>query len=443
MEVQLETPGGLVRQLRVRVPAERVAQAVDARLKRVATRAKIPGFRPGKAPFKVIEQQYGDSARMEAVSEIVQQTYPEALGKSGVNPAGMPKIDITAEKPGEPLEYVAQFEVYPEIKLNDMKGLKLEKPVVEVSEADIDKLVLNLRNSRRTLAVVARPAKLEDAVTVDFLGKIDGVAFAGSEGKDVTIELGKGQFLPDMENGIVGHAAGESFTVAVKFPDDYRNESLRGKTADFEMTLKEVKEPQLPAIDAEFLKAHQIAESDGEAGLRAKGRIALEKERDKALQSRLKTQTLDQLLSLNPIEIPQTLIEQEIPRLRDEAIARMNLAKIPDDKKRELLPDALFSANAQKRVALGLIISEVIKTREIKLDAERVEKALNELSADYEQPEQVKQFYRGRQDLMQGLRAMVLEDQVVASLTEGAAITEVPMSLDDLLKPPAASPASA
>ena len=443
MEVQLETPGGLLRQLRVRIPAERVAKAVDARLKRVAARAKVPGFRPGKAPFKVIEQQYGDSARMEAVSDIVQQTYPEALGKSGVNPAGMPKIDITAEKPGEPLEYVAQFEVYPEIKLADMKGLKLEKPVVEVSESDIDKLILNLRNSRRSLATVARAAQLEDAVTVDFLGKIDGEAFAGSEGKDVTIELGKGQFLPDLENGIVGHTAGESFSVPVKFPDDYRNEFLRGKTADFGMTLKEVKEPQLPAIDAEFLKAHQVEESAGEAGLRAKGRTALEKEREKALQSRLKSQTLDQLLSANPIEIPQTLIEQEIPRLREEAIARMNLAKIPDDKKRELLPDAIFTQNAHKRVALGLLIGEVIKTKEIKLDTERVETTLSELAADYEQPEQVKQFYRGRQDLMQGLRAMVLEDQVVATLIEGAAMTDVPMSLDDLLKPPAATPASA
>ena len=442
MEVQLETPGGLLRQLRVRIPAERVAKAVDARLKRVAARAKVPGFRPGKAPFKVIEQQYGDSARMEAVSDIVQQTYPEALGKSGVNPAGMPKIDITAEKPGEPLEYVAQFEVYPEIKLSDMKGLKLEKPVVEVRESDIDKLILNLRNSRRNLVTVTRAAKLEDAVTVDFLGKIDGVAFAGSEGKDVTIELGKGQFLPDLENGVVGHVAGESFSVPVKFPDDYRNESLRSKTAEFEMTLKEVKEPQLPAIDAEFLKAHQVEESAGEAGLRAKGRTALEKERDKALQSRLKSQTLDQLLSTNPIEIPQTLIEQEIPCLREEAIARMNLAKIPDDKKRELLPDAIFTQNAQKRVALGLLIGEVIKTKDIKLDAERVETTLSELAADYEQPEQVKQFYRGRQDLLQSLRAMVLEDQVVATLIEGAVMTDVPMSLDDLLKPPAAAPAS-
>jgi trigger factor len=442
MEVQLETPGGLLRQLRVRVPAERVAKAVDARLKNVASRAKVPGFRPGKAPFKVIEQQYGDSARMEAVSDIVQQTYPEALGKSGVNPAGMPKIDITAEKPGEPLEYTAQFEVYPEIKLSDMKGLKIEKPVVEVSEGDIDKLILNLRNSRRTLNVVARAAKLEDAVTVDFLGKIDGVAFAGSEGKDVSIELGKGQFLADMENGIIGHAAGESFTVSVKFPDDYRNESLRGKTADFEMTLKQVKEPQLPEIDAEFLAAHQVAESEGEAGLRAKGRAALIKERDKAMQSRLKTQVLDQLLSTHPIEIPQTLIQQEIPRLREEAIARMNLAKIPDDKKAELLPDALFAANAQKRVALGLLIGEVIKTKQIKLDADHVETALTEMAADYEQPEQVKQFYRGRQDLMQGLRAMVLEDQVVAVLTEGAATSEVNMSLDELLKPPAVPQAS-
>ena len=441
MEVHVEAPSGLRRQMRVRVPAERVTKAVGDRLKSMAARAKIPGFRPGKAPFSVIQQQYGESARLDAVSDLVQQTYPEALGKAGVNPAGMPKIDITVEKPGEALEYVANFEVYPDIQLADLSSLKIEKPAVEVTEADVDKLVENLRKARRSLVAVTRPSKEGDSVTVDFAGKLDGVAFAGSEGKDVNFEIGQGQFLPDLEKGITGHAAGEEFVVDVSFPEDYRAENLRGKTAQFSVTLKDVKEPQLPELDAEFLKAHGVAESEGVEALRSKGRTALEKERDKAIQNRLKTQALDQLLAANPIEIPSALIEQEVPRLRNEAGSRMNMAKISPEKLKELLPDAVFEQQARRRVALGLLIGEVIKTRQIKLDAARVEKALDDMAADYEQPEQVKQFYRGRQDLMQGLSAMVLEDQVVESLISGVAPASIGMSLDDLLKPQAAAQA--
>jgi len=436
MEVKVEAPGGLRREMRVLVPAERVAKAVDERLKRVATRAKLPGFRPGKAPFKVIQQQYGESARLDAISDIVNQTYPEALSQAGVSPAGAPKIDITAEKSGEALEYVAHFEVYPEIALNPLSALQIERPVVDVGEADVDRLVDNLRRARRTLETVERAAQKGDVATVDFLGKLDGEAFPGGEGKDVTIELGSSQFLPDLENGIVGHAAGEEFTVDVAFPEDYRAENLKGKTAQFVVTLKEVKESRLPAIDADFLKTHSVDEAAGEAGLRAKCRTALEKERDKGVQSRLKAQALEQLLAANPLEVPKALITQEIPRLREEAIARMNMANVPKDKHAELLPDALFEQQAQKRVALGLLIGEVIKSQELKLDQARVDKALDEISADYEQPEQVKAYYRSRPELLQGLRAMVLEDQVVERLVSSVTPTETKLSLEELLNPP-------
>lgn len=437
MEVQVEVPGGLRRQMRVRVPADRVNKAVSQRLKQMASRAKIPGFRPGKAPFKVIEQQYGESARLDAVSDLVQQTYPEALGQAGVNPAGPPKVDITVEKPGEPLEYVASFEVYPEITLSDLSTLKIDKPVVEITEADVDKLILNLRKARQTLNEVTRAAQNGDTVQMDFIGRMDGEAFAGGEGKDVSIELGNSQFLADLENGVVGHAAGDEFTVDVTFPADYRREDLQNKKAQFSVTLKSVKEAVLPEMNGEFLKAHGVEESAGEAGLREKGRTALTKERDKAIQNRLKLQALDQLLAVNPIEVPTALVEQEIPRLRDETTARMNVGKMDKDKLRELLPDTVFEQNARRRVTLGLLVGEVIRSKKIELDAQRAEKALDEVAADYEHPEQVKQFYRGRPDLLQGLRGMVLEDQVVDALLSGVQPNEVSMSLDDLLKPQA------
>lgn len=433
MEVNVESPGGLQRQMRVRVPAERVAKAVDARLRRYATRAKLPGFRPGKAPRKVIEQQFGDSARLDAIADIVQQTFPEAISQAGVNPAGQPKIDITAEKPGEALEYVAHFEVYPEVALQALDKLQIDKPVVEISDADVDRLIENLRKARREFSAVARPAQSGDRVTIDFLGKLDGEPFQGGEGKDVTLEIGAGQLLPGLENGVVGHAAGQQFTVDVAFPEDYRAENLRGKTAQFDVTLKAVEAASLPEIDAEFLKAHGVDEAAGVGGLREKCRAALEKERDKSIRNRLKTQVLEQLLSVNPIEVPTALVEQEIPRLRQEAAARMNMAQVDAAKLEELMPDAMFEQAARRRVSLGLLIAEVIKTMQIKLDTERLERTLDQIAGDYESPDQVKAYYRSRPELMQGLSAMVLEDQVADALAAAGTVTERPMTLDELM----------
>jgi trigger factor len=433
MEVNVESPGGLQRHMRVRVPAERVAKAVDERLRRYATRAKLPGFRPGKAPRKVIEQQFGDSARLDAISDIVQQTYPEAISQAGVNPAGQPKIDITVEKPGEALEYVAHFEVYPEVVLQALDKLQIEKPVVDISDADVDRLVENLRKARREFGAVERPAQSGDRVKIDFLGKLDGEPFQGGEGKDVTLEIGAGQFLPGLENGVVGHAAGEQFIVDVAFPEDYRAENLRGKTAQFDVTLKTVEAASLPEVDAEFLKTHGVDEAAGVAGLREKCKAALEKERDKSIQNRLKTQVLDQLLSVNPIEVPTALVEQEIPRLRQEAAARMNMAQVDAGKLKELMPDAMFEQAARRRVSLGLLIAEVIKTMQIKLDTERLERTLDQIAGDYESPDQVKAYYRSRSDLMQGLSAMVLEDQVSDALAAAGTVTERPMTLDELM----------
>lgn len=437
MEVQVETPGGLRREMRVKVPADRVSQAVDQRLRRMAQRAKVPGFRPGKAPFKVIVQQYGESARLDAVADLVNQTYPEALSQAGVSPAGQPKIDVTAEKPGEPLEYIAHFEVYPEIKLADLGALKIEKPAVDVTDADVERLIDNLRRARRSFSEVSRAAQAGDSVTVDFIGKLDGEAFAGGEGQDVNFEIGASQFLPDLEQGIVGHAADEQFSVDVKFPEDYRREDLRGKTAVFEVSLKQVKQAELPEIDEAFLRAHNVPAAEGLDGLRSKCRSALEKERDKAVRARVKAQALEQLLAQNPVDVPLALVEQELPRLREEAASRMGLnraGQVKPEQLQQMLPAELFEPQARRRVALGLLIGEVIKARSIRLDEARLETLLGQIAADYEHPEQVKQFYRGRPDLLQGLRAMVLEDQVVDALVAGVQVSEISQSLDELLK---------
>lgn len=439
MDVQLDTPGGLVRELRVKIPAQQVSRAVDERLKAIAGRAKIPGFRPGKAPMHVVLQQFGASARHEVVQDLVRSSYPEAIDKAGVRPASAPSFELTAELEGQPLEYKARFEVYPEIKLKALDKLKIERPVSEVGDADVEKLLESLLRNRRTWVAVDRAVKTGDTVNIDFLGSIAGEPFSGGKGEDVEVEVGAGRFLPELDGSFAGRKAGDTYTQDVSFPADYRAEALQGKTAQFAVTLKSVREAKLPEIDGEFLKAHGVDEAAGVAGLRAKLKTALDAERDKAVKSRLKQQALDQLLEHNPIEVPKGLLEQELPRLREETAARFNTGKLKPEQMQKLLPDEMLMPMAQRRVALGLLIGEVLKEKKVILNQDRLGTLLDEMASEYEKPDMVRQHYRSRPDLMQGLRAIVLEEQVVEALIAGVQPTDKAVPLDELLNPPQAS----
>lgn len=438
MEVHVESTGALTRSLHVKIPAEKFEREVEARLKQMASRARVPGFRPGKAPMKVIQQQYGDSARMDAISELLRSSYPDAVTQAGVEPAGMPRFEIESQAPDQPLAYVAHFDVYPEIKLDKLDALAVERPQVEITEADVDKLVENLRKSRREWQPVARAAATGDQCTVDFVGRIDGEPFNGGQGADVSVELGAGQFLPDLERAIVGHAEGDVFTADVTFPEDYQREDLRGKTAQFEVTVKSVKAAQWPDIDAAFLTAHGVDENAGVAGLREKCRAALETERDRNIRNRLKQAVLDQLLKAHPLEVPPSRVAEEVERLRAEAAQRMGLdrmgKKLDAQRLAQMLPAELFEPRAKHRVALGLLVSEFIRERNIKVDPARVDVTLDGLAADYEHPEELRRYYQTNAEAMRGLENAVLEDQVVDQLLEHARQTDQVMSLDDLLK---------
>lgn len=439
MEVQVESAGGLTRRLHVTIPADRFEREVGERLKRLATRARVPGFRPGKAPLKVIQQQYGADARNDAVGELVRQTWPEALTQSALQPASSPDFKVTTEAVGQALVYTASFDVYPDITLGDLGQIKISRPVVEVTEADVERLVDNLRKARRTLAATERAAQAGDVVTVDFEGKLDGEAFQGGKSENATIEIGEGRFLPDLENGMVGHVAGETFDVAVNFPADYRNETLAGKATVFTVVLKEVREPKLPELNEEFLKAHGIDEGGAEA-LRAKCREALEAERTKAVNAKVKRDVMDQLHAMHPIEVPAGLVAEEIDRMRMETINRIganrgnDISKMKPEQLKAMLPGEMFEPGAKGRVALGLLVGEVINARSISFDPARVDAELDRIAGDFEDPEEVRKLYRSREDLMQRLRSVVIEEQVVETLVGGAQVTEEPMSLEDLLK---------
>ncbi len=439
MQVSVETPGGLQRRMKVEVPSERLEKAIEQRLQQWSRKAKLPGFRPGKVPMKVLQQQFGDQARQEAMSDIVQATYVEALQQTSLTPAGNPKIEFGSMLAGQTLSYTASFEVYPEIQLKGLDGLAVEKPVAEVADGDVERMVENLREQNKTYVAVERAAAKGDQTHIDFSGTIDGEVFAGNSGENVPVLIGDGRFLKQMEDGLVGHKAGDEFDVAVDFPADYPAEQLKGKQAVFKVKLRDVAEPQLPEVDDDFFQKVGVKEGGLEA-LQAKIRDSLSRERDRAVANRMKQQVLEGLLEANPIDLPTALVAQETNRMRHEAMQRLppqiqKDIKDNPEKGANLFPEDLFQESARKRVALGLLIAEVIRDRKVQLDPALVNKRIEEMAGDYERAEEVIKYYRSNREIMQGIEAMVMEEQVVNALLEGAKVSEKQMTLDALMKP--------
>lgn len=434
MDVSVENPGGLKRRLKVQIPADRVNSAVDEKVKRAGQHARIPGFRPGKAPTKILYQRYGAQARQEAVSELIQSTYPEAVEQSEINPAGQPDIELDSFEDNGPLSFTANIEVYPEIELKGLDSISIEKPATEVADADIDKTVERIRDQNKAWDEADRASADGDQVTVDYVGRIDGEAFEGGSAEDMEITLGEQQFLPDMERGLVGRTAGEEFQLDVAFPEEYGAKELAGQTATFDVTVKSVKEGKPAEIDEDFIKQMGVEEGTMDA-LRERIRESLEQEVKHAIETSVKTQVMDSLHEANPIEVPESMVAQEIDRMRKEAMQRMPQEMQGDEEQaKQLLPDEALREQAEKRVALGLLIAEVISEKELELDQDKVSEKMDEVAAGYgDQAEAVKNYYQQNPQLMQGLQAMVMEQQVVDDLLAGATVTDKDTELDELL----------
>jgi trigger factor len=433
MQVSIKNAGGLSRRMTVRIPADRVEKAVEDKVRRAGRHAKVPGFRPGKVPYKVLYQRYAESARAEVAGDLVQSTYPEALEQEGLKPAGRPQLELGEQSPEQGLAYTASFDVYPEIELKGLDKIKVEKPAAEIAETDIDKTLERLREQNREYAEVERASVDGDRAVIDFLGRVDGEAFEGGSGEDIEVTLGEGRFLPDLERALVGRKPGEHFRVDVAFPEDYGAEELAGKTADFEVAVKSVAEPRLPEIDTAFLQRMGVEEAGG-AALREKVADSLRREVESAVERRVKSQVLDGLLKANPIDVPTGLVDEEIERMRGEALARLpeQMRQNPAQVE-QLLPDDSLREGAQRRVAMGLLIAEVIAVKGIELDRERVDAKLDELVSGYDQTDAVKNYYRNNPQMMQGIEAMVMEDQVVEALLADARVKERKTDVDELL----------
>jgi trigger factor len=428
--VSVESTQGLERRMKVEVPAERVEGEIDKRLQDMGRRAKIKGFRPGKAPLKVVRQQYGAQVREDVVSEIVRSSWIEAVAEQKLRPVGAPRIVDHSMARGEALSFTAVFEVFPEIALTGHRGIAIERPAAEITAADVDAMIGKLRQQRVEWHEAERQAGEGDRVIIDFDGAIDGEPFPGGTGNEVGVVLGEGRMLADFEAGLTGIAAGEERTIELRFPDDYGSRDVAGKTAEFKVKARKVEEPRLPEIDEEFCRAFGIEEG-GVERLRSEVEDNMREEMSKRVREIIKRQALDKLVAGHEFDIPVGLVEREIETLRQDMARRMNPRAEPGTA--QLPPREPFEAPARFRVALGLLIGEIVRSQDIKVDPERVRRQLQEIGENYGDVEAVARVYRGNPELMGQVETMVLEEQVVDWLVEHANVSEKPISFSELM----------
>lgn len=432
MQVSVETTQGLERRATITVPAEKIDSEVKKQVQQEARRARIDGFRPGKVPVSVIEKRYGKAIRQDVAMQTMQQQYIEAMIQEKLNPAGAPKFEPKTNEKGQDLEFVAIFEVYPEVELKDLEKVEVEKPVAEVTESDVDKMLETLRTQHATWKEVSRAAKDSDRVTIDFAGSIDGEAFDGGKAEDFALEMGQGRMIPGFEDGIMDMKAGEEKTIEVNFPEDYHAENLKGKQAEFAITLKKVEEKELPELTEDFVAQFGITEGGVEA-LRAEVQKNMERELKSAINSKVKQQVIKGLLAANnDIDVPAALKEQEVDVLRQQALQRFgnNAANMPE------LPAELFEDQAKERAQIGILLGEVIRSNELKVDDAKVQELIETTASAYEDPQEVIEHYKSNEQLMQQVRNMALEEQAVDLILEKAQVTDKEMKFDEVMNPP-------
>lgn len=429
MQVQLETLSGLERRMSIALPLAAIDAQVADRLKRVARTAKIQGFRPGKAPAKIIEANYGAQVREEVLGEQVQQSFYKAAVEQKLRVAGYPRFE-PAEGDAETFKFSASFEVYPEIVIGELAGKEIEKPNTEVTDAEIDKTVDILRKQRTRFNRVEREAANGDRVIIDFKGTIDGVAFEGGSSENFPFMLGQGQMLPEFEAGIIGAKEGETKSVEVNFPADYHGQDVAGKTAVFEITVKNVAAAELPEVNEEFAKLLGIADGDV-AKMRAEIRKNVEREVKRRLSAQVKENVMQALIDVTPIDLPKALVDLEVGRLMDQA--RQDLQQRGMKLQDMPLPADLFTKQAERRVALGLILAQVVEANQLEAKPEQVKALVEEFAESYEQPQDVIDWYYAEAGRLEGPTSMVLEDNVVEFVLGRANVVQKDVSFETLM----------
>ncbi len=427
MQANLETIGNLERRLNISVPAEDIDSEVSTRLRRLAQTVKMHGFRPGKVPMKVVEQQYGMQVRQEVLADKLQKCFGDAVRENNLRVAGFPRFETRPAEGDAQLQYSATFEVYPEVKIGDLADAEISRPVLKVTDAEVDKTMEVLRKQRATYEPVERAAQNEDLVTVDFSGQIEGKSFPGGEAKDLQVLLGAGRMLPEFERAIIGMQPNETRTFDLTYPAEYHSKEVAGKTAQFSLTLKRVAEAKLPAVDAEFAKALGVADGDVEK-MRSEVRVNVEREVEARIKARLKEQVFKLLTERATLELPQSLVDIEMRSLaqRDLEARGVKVKDVP-------IPADILRTQAERRVRLGLILSEVVRANALQAKPEQIRAAVEHHAKSFEQPQEVVKWYYSSPERLQEFESAVLEQNVVDWVTSVAKTVDTAVEFEELM----------
>ena len=423
MQVSVETTSGLERRMTVQIPADQIDQQVLGKLQQLVRTVRLDGFRPGKVPMSVVKKRYEGQVRQETAGELIASSYEQALQQENLKPAGDPSIEQTRNEPGLELEFVAIFEVYPDIEPPEMSDITIERLSAEVTDSDVDNMIEKLRKQRVTWTAVERASGQGDRLEIDFKGTVDGQPFAGNEAHNVPLELGSDTMIPGFEEQLVGVSAGDTKTIEVTFPDDYASQEVAGKTAKFEVTVHSVAAAELPEVNDDFASAFGVADG-GMDQLRAEIRKNMERELEAAIKSRVKQQVFDALLEKVDVDVPSVLIDSEI-----DALIKKDEASADAGGDRSRLED-----EARRRVSLGLLISEVIQRNQLQVDPERVRETIEKLAQSYEKPEEVVQWYYSNQEMLAGIQTLIMEDTVVEWVTGQANVNEKPINFEEIIQ---------
>ena len=434
MRVSVETTSGLERRLTVGVPADRVDTAVDKRLQEAARNVRLPGFRPGKVPIRVMQQRFGAGVRQEVLGEVISQSFQEAVISENLRPAGQPSIEARKMDVGQDVEYTATFEVFPTVEVSSLDDLSVEKPVAQVTDADIDEIVQVFRKQQGKLVTADRAAAEGDTVVIDFEGFRDGEAFEGGAGEGTSLELGSGRMIPGFEDGLVGASAGEEKVLKLTFPEDYQTEDLAGADVEFKVQVKEVQELELAPIDAALFAQYGLEEGT-EQDFRAEVKQNMERELRNAIEASVKNQVMDAVVAAHDdLELPASLVKQEVNAMRQQMFQQFGGAAPQDMDLSSVLPDEMFSEQAERRVKLGLVVAEMISQFELSAEPAKVREAIEDIASTYQDPEEVINWYYSENEQLAGIESRVLEDAVVERLLSTAAIAEVECSYQDALE---------
>ena len=426
-------PSALERSLDLSVAIADLDKDIDQRLKRMGKNLKMPGFRPGKVPFSVVKQQYGQDAYIDALNGALEKSFTEAVKAQEMRVAGSPKIEPKKTESAENLEFTATFEVYPEVSVTNLQAVDIERPTLEVGAQELENTLNVLRKQRVRYEPVDRAAALGDRVTIDFLGKKNGEPFQGGEAKDFPFVLGEGAMLADFENAVTGLKAGESKTFEMIFPADYHAKELAGQSVSFDVSVKQVGEAILPELDTDFAKSLGIADGDVDK-MRAEIESNLRREVKSRLKSRIKNQIMDALLKTNPIEVPKALVEMEIDQLIQNA--RQDMEQRSGKKMKDFpMQREWFTDQAKRRVSLGLVLSEIVKVNQLQAKPEQIKAVVEEAAQSYEHPEEVVRWYYAQPQRLGEIEGLVIEDNVVDWALASAKVLDKAITFDELMGP--------